>query len=110
MDETEFFFRALSYSTLNHVKQSCKGEKQEKDQFIVALTCSTMHEKLPPLIIGKSKNLRYFDDHDIRKFTAKYSHSAKAWMTNLSFSKYLKDLDDHFNKKRQKFFLFFCNV
>jgi hypothetical protein len=38
MDETGFFFRALLDSTLSHVKQSCKGGKQGKDQIIVVLT------------------------------------------------------------------------
>ncbi len=40
MDETSFFFRALPYSTLSHVKQLCKGGKQGKDRITVVLTCN----------------------------------------------------------------------
>ncbi|KAL2611635.1 hypothetical protein R1flu_023327 [Riccia fluitans] len=65
MDETGFFFRALSDSTLNHAKQSCKGGKQGKDRVTVVLTCSAMGEKLPPWISGKSKNPRSFRGQDM---------------------------------------------
>ncbi len=60
MDETSFFFYALLDSTLSHAKQSCKGGKQGKDWIIMVLMCSAHGEKLPPWIIGKSKNLRTF--------------------------------------------------
>jgi hypothetical protein len=78
MDETSFFFRALPYSTLSHVKQSCRGGKQGKDWIIVVLTCSALGEKLPPWIIGKSKNPRTFRGQDMSKLKVKYTNNAKA--------------------------------
>ena len=60
MDETGYFYRALSNSTLNKVSQKCKGGKLAKDRITVALTCSAAGEKLKPLVIGKSKNPRCF--------------------------------------------------
>ena len=110
MDETGFFFRALPDSTLNHVAESCKGGKQGKDRVTVALTCSAMGEKLPPLIIGKSKNPRAFRGIDTSKFKAKYLNSAKAWMTNPLFNIYLKGMDDFFKHEGRKILLFLDNA
>ena len=109
MDETGFFFRALPDSTLSHIKDSCKGGKQGKDRVTVALTCSAMGEKLPPWIIGKSKNPRSFRGQDMTKFKIKYAHR-KAWMTNPIFNQYLKDLDEHFKRNGRKILLFVDNA
>lgn len=106
MDETSFFFRDLPDSTLNHVADSCKGGKQGKDRVTVALTCSTMGEKLPPWIIGKSKNPCSFWNVDMSKFKAKYLSSAKTWMINPLFNIYLKDLDEFFKRQGRKILLF----
>ncbi len=75
MDEMGFFFRAQPNSTLSHVKQSCKGGKQGKDRITVVLTCSTLGEKSPPWIIGKSKNPRAFRGQDMSKLKVKYTSS-----------------------------------
>ncbi len=96
MDEMGFFFHALPNSTLSHVKQPCKGGKKGKDRITVVLTCSTLGKKLPPWIIGKSKNPRAFRGQDMSKLKIKYTNSAKAWMTNPLFNQYLKELDEYF--------------
>ncbi len=105
-----FFFRALPDSTLSHVKQSCKGGKQGKDWITVVLTCFTLGEKLSPWIIGKSKNPRTFHGQDMSKLKIKYTNSAKAWMTNLIFNQYLKELDEYFKKKGHKIVFFLDNA
>ncbi len=110
MDETGFFFCALPNSTLSHVKQSCKGGKQGKDRIIVVLTCSTLGEKLPPWIIGKSKNPRAFCKQDMSKLKVKYINNAKAWMTNPIFNQYLKELDEYFKRKGRKIMFFLDNT
>ncbi len=110
MDEIDFFFRALPDSTLSHVKQSCKGGKQGKNQITVLLTCSALGEKLPPWINGKSKNPKTFRGQDMSKLKVKYKNSAKAWMTNPIFNQYLKELDEYFKKKRCKIVLFLDNA
>ncbi len=102
MDETGFFFRVLPYSTLSHVKQSCKGGKQGNDRIIVVLMCSALGEKLPPWIIDKSKNPRTFCEQDMNKLKVKYTNNVKAWMMNLIFNKYLKELDEYFKRKGHK--------
>jgi hypothetical protein len=110
MDEMGFFFCALLDSTLNHVKQSCKGGKQRKDRITVVLTCSALGEKLPPWIVGKSKNPKAFRGQDMSKLKVKYTNSAKAWMTNPIFNQYLKELDEYFKKKGRKIVFFLDNV
>jgi hypothetical protein len=110
MDETGFFFRALLDSTLSHVKQSCKGEKQGKDRITVVLTCSTLGKKLSPWIIGKSKNPRAFCGQDINKLKVKYTNNMKAWMTNPIFNQYLKELDEYFKIKGRKIMFFLDNA
>jgi hypothetical protein len=110
VDEMGFFFRALPNSTLSHVKQSCKGGKQGKDQIIVVLTCSALGEKLPPWTIDKSKNPRTFHGQDMSKLKVKYTNSAKAWMTNSIFNQYVKELDEYFKRKGHKIVLFVDNA
>jgi hypothetical protein len=77
MDETSFFYRVLPDSTLNHVKQSCKGGKQGKDRITVVLMCSALGEKLSPWIIDKSKNPRAFHRQNMSKLKVKYTNSVK---------------------------------
>jgi hypothetical protein len=110
MNETCFFFCALPNSTLSHVKQSCKGGKQGKDQITVVLTCSALGEKLPSWIIDKSKNPRAFRRQDMNKLKVKYTNNAKAWMTNPIFNQYVKELDEYFKRKRRKIVFFLDNA
>jgi hypothetical protein len=110
MDETSFFFHALPDSTLNHVKQSCKGGKQGKDRITVVLTCFAMGEKLLSWIIDKSKNSRAFREQDMSKLKVKYTNSVKASMTNSIFNQYLKELDEYFKRKGHKIVLFLDNA
>jgi hypothetical protein len=110
VDEISFFFRVLPDSTLSHVKQSCKGGKQEKDQITVVLTYSTLGEKLLPWIINKSKNPRAFRGQDTSKLKVKYTNNATAWMMNPIFNQYLKELDEYIKRKGRKIAFFLDNV
>ena len=60
MDETGYFYRTFPDKTLEVKAKSCKGGKLSKDRITLALTCSMKGEKLPALVIGKSKNPRCF--------------------------------------------------
>ena len=60
MDETGYFYRALPDKTLEVKEKSCKGGNVSKDRITLALACSMKGEKLPALVIGKSKNPRCF--------------------------------------------------
>jgi len=72
--------------------------------------CSTLGEKLPPWIIGKSKNPRAFRGQDMSKLKVKYTNSAKAWMTSPIFNQYLKEFDEYFKRKRCKIVFFLDNA
>ncbi len=76
----------------------------------MVLTCSALGEKLPPWIIGKSKNPRAFHRQDTNKLKVKYTNNAKAWMTNLIFNQYLKELDEYFKRKGRKIVFFLDNA
>jgi hypothetical protein len=76
----------------------------------VVLTCSALGEKLPPWIIGKSKNPRAFHGQDMSKLKVKYTNNAKAWMTNPIFNQYLKELDEYFKRKGCKIVFFLDNA
>ncbi|GBN46298.1 Tigger transposable element-derived protein 6 [Araneus ventricosus] len=60
-DETALFFHSLPQKTLTFKKEKCFGGKRSKARLIVMLGANlTGHQKLEPLIIGRSKNLRCF--------------------------------------------------
>jgi hypothetical protein len=110
MDETGYFYRALPNSTLERVSKSCKGGNLAKDRITVALTCSALGEKLPPLVIGKSKNPRCFRNKDLSSLGITYNSSTKSWMTNTIFNKYLLNLNDYMCSRRRKIILFIDNA
>lgn len=60
-DETGLFFRLLPDKTLEFKDVKCSGGKQSKER-LTALVCANMsgNDKLPILVIGKSKNPRCF--------------------------------------------------
>ncbi|GBN41419.1 hypothetical protein AVEN_13986-1 [Araneus ventricosus] len=61
-DETALFFQCLPQKTLTFKKEKCFGGKQSKVRLTVMLGANmTGHQKLKPLVIERSKNLRYFN-------------------------------------------------
>jgi hypothetical protein len=76
----------------------------------MVLTCSALGEKLPPWIMGKSKNPKAFCGQDMSKLKVKYTNNAKAWMMNPIFNQYLKELDEYFKRKGRKIVFFLDNA
>ncbi|GBN47008.1 Tigger transposable element-derived protein 6 [Araneus ventricosus] len=74
-DETALFFQCLPQRTLKFKKKKCFGGKQSKVKLTVMLGANmTGHQKLKPLVIGRSKNPRCFKgakslevDYDLNK-------------------------------------------
>jgi len=110
MDETGYFFRALPTKTLAVKNEACKGGKKSKDRITIALTCSMNGEKLPPLIIGKSKQPRCFRNKNINKLPCVYRSSNKAWMTNQIFNDFLLYINTKMNRSNRKILLFVDNA
>jgi len=110
MDESGYMFRFLPVTTLSRSRDICKGGKHAKDRLTIVLTCSVLGEKLPPIIIGKSKLPRCLRNIDLSKLNVKYWSSSKAWMTTTLFNSYLRELDDYFKKRNRKILLFLDNA
>ncbi len=91
MDETGYFFRALPNRSLAMKKVDCKGGKLAKDRITVALTCSALGEKLPPIVIGKSQKPRCLRGVALEKVV--YRNCPKAWMVNPIFHEYHLNLN-----------------
>ncbi|GBM41082.1 Tigger transposable element-derived protein 6 [Araneus ventricosus] len=61
MDQTALFSQSLPQKTLTFKKEKCFGGKQSKARLTVMLGANmTGHQKLKPLIVGRSKNPRRF--------------------------------------------------
>ena len=71
-----------------------KGNKKRKDR-ITFLVCANVDgtERLPPLVIGRSKNPQSFDGQERSEHGFDYHHSKKAWMTCDLFYEWLKRFD-----------------
>ena len=56
LDETGLFFRLKPDRTLEFTGERCSGGKKSKDRLTVLVGASMSGERLPLLVIGKSKN------------------------------------------------------
>ncbi|GBN79763.1 Tigger transposable element-derived protein 6 [Araneus ventricosus] len=80
-DETALFFQCLPQNTLTFRKEKCFGGKQSKARLTVMLGANmTGHQKLKPLLIGRSKNPRCFKD--AKSLEVDYVFNKKSWMSS----------------------------
>lgn len=88
-DETGLFFRLLPDKTLEFKGVDCHGGKNSKEG-VTVMVCSNMsgNEKLPLLVIGKSKKPRCFKG--IKALPTAYEANKKAWITSELFTAWLK--------------------
>ena len=107
-DETGLFFKCLPDSTLCLRTEKCFGGKRSKERITVLLGCnSTGTEKLPTLLIGKSKKPRCFSG--IKSFPVLYEANSRAWMTTELFHGWLIRIDTMMSKKNRKILLLMDN-
>ncbi|GBN76707.1 Tigger transposable element-derived protein 6 [Araneus ventricosus] len=79
--KTALFFQCLPQKTLTYKKEKCFGEKQSKARITVMLGANmTGHQKLKPLVIGRSKNPRCFKG--AKSLEVDYDFNKKSWMTS----------------------------
>lgn len=79
--------------------------KKSVERLTVLLCCNADGlDKLPPLIIGKSKNLRCFKN--VKKLPCDYTSSKTAWMTSGIFLDFLHKFDRKLGKEKRKVILF----
>lgn len=64
-------------------------------------------EKLPALVIGKSKKPRCFKN--VKTLPVKYQNNKRSWMTGLLFEEWLRSINEKFKKEERKVCLFIDN-
>ena len=81
-------------------KEDVRGGKLPKDRITVLVGSSAVGEKLPLLVIGRSKNPRCFPrDHDL--LPVRYVNNSKAWMTGGVFEEWLRNLNHVMEEKNR---------
>ena len=84
-DKTGLFFKMLPEKILEFKGTPCHGGKYSKERITVLVGANADGtEKLPLLVIGKSKQPRCFKN--VRSLPTAYDFSSKAWMTGGIFS------------------------
>lgn len=108
MDECALFFNLLPNKTFAFKGENCCGGKSSKERVTVLLG-SNMNgsEKLPLLIVGKSKKPRCFKN--IHSLPCEYDSNNSSWMTVTIFERYLKRLDSKMRKEKRKILIFVDN-
>lgn len=107
-DETGLFFKCLPNKTLAFKHEKCHGGKRSKERLTVMVASNMAGtEKLPLLVIGKSKNPRCFKG--TKSLGVNYTNNKRAWMTSEIFEKWLLDLNRKFAMQKRKVLLFIDN-
>ena len=99
-DETALFYRMLPTKSFVEKGDSCKGTKQSKERLTVLVACSMSGERLPLLVIGKSKNPWCFKG--VKNLPTAYDANKNAWMTSSIFEAWIRTLDKQMMKKKRK--------
>ena len=98
-DELGLFYKLLPNKTLCFKNESCHGGKHSKDRVTVLVGANADgSEKLPLLVIGKSKKPRCFEN--VNSLPVVYDASKKAWMNSTIFTSWLRQLDKRFAQQQ----------
>ena len=107
-DETGLFFKLLPDRTLSFKGEVCHGGKLSKERITVLVGGNANgSEKLPLLVIGKSKNPRCLKS--VRSLPVEYTSSKKAWMNADLFTNRLQKLNRRFARQDRKILLVIDN-
>ncbi|XP_055625048.1 tigger transposable element-derived protein 4-like [Toxorhynchites rutilus septentrionalis] len=107
-DETGLYYKCLPDKTFAFRSETCHGGKYSKQRLTVM--CATNmdgSDKLPLLVIGKSKNPRCFKKK--KSLPVIYESNTKVWMTSILFEKWIMQLDERFSKENRKVVMFVDN-
>ena len=107
-DETGLFYKLLPNKTLCFKNEPCHGGKHSKDRVTVLVGANADgSEKLPLLVIGKSKKPRCFKN--VNSLPVVYDASKKAWMNSTIFTSWLRQLDKRFARQQRNVLLLLDN-
>nr|XP_042904211.1 tigger transposable element-derived protein 4-like [Parasteatoda tepidariorum] len=108
MDECGLFFNLLPDKTFAFKGEPCHGGKNSKERLTILVGASMNGiEKLPILVIGKSKKPRCF--RNVKSLPCDYDSNQKSWMTIKIFETYLKKLDSKMRKEKRNIIIFVDN-
>ncbi|XP_049267704.1 tigger transposable element-derived protein 4-like [Rhipicephalus sanguineus] len=108
LDETGLFYKLLPEKTLARSGEPCHGGKLSKERITVVVGSNASgSEKLPLLVIGKSKNPRCFKGK--KNLPVWYEANTKAWVTQKLFEEYVRKLDRKLELQKRKVLLFVDN-
>ncbi|GBN76083.1 Tigger transposable element-derived protein 4 [Araneus ventricosus] len=103
-----YFFNVCLKKTLTFKKEKCFGGKQSKARLTVMLGANmTGHQKLKPLVIGRSKNPRCF--RGAKSLKVDYDFNKKSWMTSEICEKWVQKLDKRMIAECRKIAIVFNN-
>ncbi len=108
LDELGLFFLLISSKTYKVKGNKCRNEKKSKERITILLGANMDgSEKLKPLVIGKSKNLRCFKG--VKSFPVTYKANRKAWMSSDFFQEYMSNLNKRMVKENRKILVIIHN-
>lgn len=101
VDETALFFKLLPTRTISFKGEHCTGGKLSKERLTVLVGANMSGtNRLKPLVIGKSKHPRCFNN--VTTLPVSYDANTKAWMTQAIFSKWIHGEDARFLRMKRK--------
>ena len=106
-DEFGLFFQCLPSKTFHFKKDKCSGGKHSKVCLTGMAAGNAKGERLPMLVIGKSKNPRCFKG--VKRVPCRYRAQQKSWMSSELFEEWVRELDRNFVSKKRKMALIIDN-
>lgn len=106
-DEFGLFYQCLPDKTYHLKGEKCSGGKKSKVRITGMAAASAKGEKLPMLVIGKSKNPRCFKN--VKHLPCEYKSQKKSWMNSEIFEDWLRKLDRKFRANDRKIALIVDN-
>lgn len=108
VDETGLFYKCTPDKTLALKGEVCSTGKLSKERVTILVGANmTGSEKLPLLMIGKSRNPRCFKN--LKSKPIEYEANRKAWMTSEIFEQWLLRIDKRFARQKRQVLLFMDN-
>lgn len=108
MDECGLFFNLLPDKTYTYAGENCHGGKGSKERLTILVGANMDGtEKLPILVIGKSKKPRCF--RNVKSLPCLYESNKKAWMTIKMYESYLTRLDAKMKREKRNILIFLDN-
>ena len=93
-DEFGLFYQCLPDKTYHLKREKCSAGKKSKVRLTGMAAASAVGEKLPMLVIWKSKNPRCF--RNVKHLPCEYKSQKKSWMNSEIFEEWVRKLDRKF--------------